>query len=58
MNILSRIITGSIVIILGLFLIVLGFFFYGSLIYGIPIFIIGLFIIFNRREDEIEQIKK
>ena len=58
MNILSRTITGFIVIILGLFLIILGLFFYVSLIYGIPIFIIGLFILFNKKEDKIEQIKK
>ena len=28
------------------------------LIYGIPIFIIGIIIFFNKREDRIEQIKQ
>ena len=27
------------------------------LIYGIPIFIIGIFILFNKKEDDIEKIK-
>jgi hypothetical protein len=27
------------------------------LIYGIPVFIIGFFIFFNKKEDDIEQIK-
>jgi len=57
MNILSRTITGIILIILGVFLIILGFLFYIPLIYGIPMVIIGLFILFNRKEDQIEQIK-
>ncbi len=63
MNILSRTITGIVMIIVGLFLIGLCFFiedeaFWVPLIYGIPILIIGFFILFNTREDHIEQIKK
>jgi len=58
MNIISRTITGILAILLGLFLIVLSI----SkepwiLIYGIPIFIIGIFILFNKKEDDIEKIK-
>ena len=58
MNTLSRTITGTLVILLGLFLIVISVSkdLWG-LIYGIPIFIIGIFIYFNKKEDEIEKIK-
>ena len=45
-------------IIIGLILIVVSpFTVFTTLIYGIPILIIGLFIFFNKREDSIEQIK-
>jgi membrane-bound ClpP family serine protease len=58
MNIISRTITGIIMIILGLFLIGFSFFeTYWILIYGIPIFIIGILIFFNKKEDKIERIK-
>jgi len=57
MNTLSRTITGSIAIVLGLILIGVGFFTFFTLIYGIPLFIIGLFILFNKSEDNIEDIK-
>lgn len=57
MNIISRTITGTIAIILGLILIIVGFFKYFTLFYGVPILIIGIFIIFNKKEDHIEQIK-
>ncbi len=44
--------------LLGLFLIVLGIFKDPwVLIYGIPIFIIGIFIFFNKKEDDVEKIK-
>ena len=58
MNTLSRTITGILAMLLGLFLIVISV----SkeleiLIYGIPIFIVGIIILFNKKEDEIEKIK-
>ncbi len=56
---MSRTITGILLIILGIILI------YVSvneslwvLIYGIPVLLIGFFILFNKKEDEIEQIKR
>ncbi len=54
MNI-GGIIAGIFFVLLGIFLIVLAFFegFY-ILIYGIPVFIIGGWILFNRSEDKIE----
>jgi len=59
MNTLSRTITGILAVLLGLFLIVLGIL--GEiwiLCYGIPIFVVGIFIFFNKKEDDIEKIKK
>ena len=57
MNTLSRTITGTFAIVLGLILIVVGIFQWVALIYGIPLFIIGFFILFNDKEDNIEDIK-
>lgn len=58
MNIVSRTITGTLAILLGLFLIILAFLDeWWILLYGIPIFIVGFFIFFNKKEDEIEEIK-
>ena len=57
MNLLSRTITGIITIIIGLFLIVTCFSKSILLIYGIALFIIGIFILFNKKEDDIEKIK-
>jgi hypothetical protein len=57
MNTVSRTITGSLAMILGLGLILLGFFTIVTLFYGIPIFIIGIFILLNDKEDSIEKIK-
>mgnify|MGYP004345913981 FL=1 len=58
MNTLSRTITGTLAMLLGLFLIVIGVSKeFEILIYGIPIFIVGIFILFNKKEDEIEKIK-
>ncbi len=58
MNTLSRTITGGVLVILGLVLIVLGFFFvFVTWIYGIPMLIIGIFILLNKKEDAIEQRK-
>ena len=62
MNLVSRTITGVLMIVLGLFLIILSFFVNEAvwviLIYGVLIFIIGLFIFFNKKEDRIEKIKR
>jgi len=57
MNTLSRTTTGILTIILGIYLIIRGFFEYFILFYGIPILIIGIFILFNKKEDNIEKIK-
>ena len=58
MNTLSRTITGIIMAIGGLVLIILSLFkLIFLLIYGIPLFVIGLFILFNKDEDKIEEIK-
>ncbi|MFC1697252.1 hypothetical protein ACFL1H_02895 [Nanoarchaeota archaeon] len=58
MNTISRTITGIVTIIFGAILIIISFFSdYWILIYGIPILIIGFFILFNKKEDDIEQIK-
>ncbi|NQU79325.1 hypothetical protein HQ545_06180 [Candidatus Woesearchaeota archaeon] len=58
MNTLSRTITGIIAIALGSLLTIIGLFgVIVALIYGIPILIIGLFILFNKKEDEIEKIR-
>ncbi len=60
MNI-SRLITGIVMVLGGLFLIGLSFFIeeasWVALMYGIPLLIIGVFILFNKKEDKIEQIK-
>lgn len=58
MNILSRTITGVVMIVAGFILIVVSYWArYITLIYGIPILILGFFILFNKKEDKIEQIK-
>ncbi|MFQ5531966.1 MAG: hypothetical protein ACE5ES_05090 [Candidatus Nanoarchaeia archaeon] len=66
MNIISRAITGIAMIILGIFILSIPFlaFFEGlegrsfvSWIYGLPMLIIGIVILFNTKEDKIEQIK-
>lgn len=56
---ISQLIIGTIFIIGGVILTVVAFF--ASLfilIYGLPILIIGLFILLNRKEDLVEPIKK
>ncbi len=58
MNTISRTITGIFSILLGLFLIRVSILEnFWILIYGIPIFIIGIYILFNKKEDNIEKIK-
>jgi membrane-bound ClpP family serine protease len=57
-NFTSRTITGAILFLGGLALIALSFFVtVFLLIYGIPLFIMGLIIFFNKREDRIEERK-
>ena len=57
MNKISRTITGSLGIILGTFLVIIGFTNPWTLFYGIPVLVVGLFILFNKKEDDIEKIK-
>lgn len=60
MNTLSRIITGSLAVLLGLVLIMFGIIktVPALLVYGVPVLIIGIYIFFNKKEDEIEEINK
>lgn len=58
MNLISRTITGILTIMLGVFLTAIAIFSeIWILIYGVPILIIGFFILFNKKEDVIEGIK-
>ncbi|MFH1456318.1 MAG: hypothetical protein ABIF40_05210 [archaeon] len=57
MNIISRLITGILAIILGSYLIIISSSDLWILFYGIPIVLIGIFILFNKKEDNIEKIK-
>lgn len=62
MNTTSRLIAGSISVFAGVVLIILPFFLseksvFFTWIYGIPLFVIGIFILFNKKEDRIEEIK-
>jgi len=57
MNTLSRTLTGSVMIILGLVLSIIGFFFVVAWFYGVPILIIGIFVFLNKKEDKIEERK-
>lgn len=55
MNFLSRTITGIALITLGIILIIISVYrFPWILIYGIPSLLIGIFILFNKKEDKIE----
>lgn len=56
-NVKSRTITGISFIVAGLVLIGLGFLTLVTLFYGVPILIIGLFILLNKNEDRIEERK-
>jgi hypothetical protein len=64
MNALVRIITGLVVIVLSVsFILSVGFFDgpgidYIAVIVGFFFFLVGVLILFNKREDEIEKIKK
>ena len=54
---MSRTITGTIMILAGLTLTGFGVFFIAPLIWGIPLLILGIFILLNKNEDKIEEIK-
>lgn len=43
--------------ILGIFLILIGFYEIIWLIYGLVILVLGVFILFNKNEDKIEEVK-
>ena len=57
-NLVSRVIAGGFFIILGGIFAVLSFSDIEFLIYSIPLLGIGMFLFFNDKEDDIEQIKK
>lgn len=62
MNTTSRFIAGGIGVFIGVVLLTLPFFLdesgvFFTWLYGVPIFIIGIFILFNKKEDDVEQIK-
>jgi len=61
MNTTSRIITGSMIILLGLYITLISLLGLDKelwgLIYGIIILITGIFLILNKKEDEIEKIR-
>ena len=55
MNLISRLVTGIVTIKISLIVFVAGFFTEFLLwIYAVPLFVIGVFILFNRSEDKIE----
>jgi len=58
MNLVSRTITGSVLLLVGIGLVIVSFFTtLFLLIYTIPLLIIGLVILLNKKEDEIEERK-
>lgn len=61
MNYTSRTITGIMMIIFGLGLMAIPIFSgvegFISWIYGVPLLILGIFILFNKKEDYVEEIK-
>lgn len=64
MNLISRIISGGIIFITGISILLFVVFIDGpgfdltGILIGAPICILGLFILFNKNEDKIEEIKK
>lgn len=56
---LSQLIIGIIFVIGGITMTVVSFFTsFFLLIYGLPLLILGIFILFNKKEDVVEPIKK
>jgi membrane-bound ClpP family serine protease len=58
MNLISRTITGIMLIMPGIALIVWGIFNKSTWIHGIILLVLGIFILLNNKEDMIEKIKK
>lgn len=61
MNKISRVITGGLIVLASILLIVLVGILnrdYFSIVFGLFFLCIGLAILFNKKEDDIEQIKK
>tara|TARA_Y100000310_G_scaffold151721_1_gene151315 strand:+ start:950 stop:1159 length:210 start_codon:yes stop_codon:yes gene_type:complete len=58
MNLMSRTVTGTILLICGICLTVIGLFVFVTLPYGIAALILGIIILLNKNEDKIEKIKK
>ena len=57
-NLVSRVIAGSFMVLTGIILLVVAFFgLWWVLIYAIPLLVIGLFVLFNKKEDIIEEIQ-
>ena len=60
MNTTSRTLGGGLLLLLGLILGYNSFFaeegFWILLVYGVILFVLGIFILFNKKEDEIEQV--
>jgi len=52
----KRFIWGLLIFVIGLIFILISFFVTWLLIYGIPLFVLGLVIMFNKNEDKIEKI--
>jgi hypothetical protein len=63
MNLVSRIVTGIFMIILGIFLMGIPFIWgfgeawWVSWIYGVPTLVLGIFLLLNTKEDKIERRK-
>ena len=58
MNTTSRYVTGIIGLALGCFILIVSLPNVVGLIYGLGIFVISAFLLFNKKEDDIEQIKE
>ncbi|MEX0931332.1 MAG: hypothetical protein WDZ88_01135 [Candidatus Paceibacterota bacterium] len=60
MNTVSRVITGTILTVGGIFLslVAISNGFWVFLVYGVPIIVVGVLIFFNTEEDDIEDINK
>lgn len=58
MNLVSRTVTGIVLLAFGVVMTLLGLFFFVTLPYGIIAIVLGVFIMLNKDEDKIEAIKK
>ena len=62
MNLISRTITGGLMVFAGIFIFFIPFLFgvrlgMFSLLYSLPLIVIGFFVLFNKKEDKIEERK-